>query len=85
MGVLWRECKIMNCNGRCLTGRVFGRGFDSRQVHRKSLVSTGLFIFFRSLFFKRSDYKAPLAMSFAISATLLPRLNSKVIMPRLLK
>ena len=28
-----RECKRNGCDGRCLDGRAFGRGFDSRQVH----------------------------------------------------
>ena len=31
--VRMRECKRNGCDGRCLDGGAFGRGFDSRQVH----------------------------------------------------
>ena len=29
-----RECQYGYCDGRHLDGQVFGRGFDSRQVHQ---------------------------------------------------
>ena len=40
------ESKITDCNGRCRSGWVFGQGFDSPQVHKKSLTGwnpVGLF------------------------------------------
>ena len=30
-----RECKRSGCDGRCFEGEAFGRGFDSRQVHKR--------------------------------------------------
>ena len=35
LGVRRRECQTRNCDGRYSGGQIFGRGFDSRQVHKR--------------------------------------------------
>ncbi len=42
-----RESNSNDCDGRCRFGRIFGRGFDSRQVHQKSLTRKNVPKFFR--------------------------------------